>query len=38
MNISDKKTFISSLQANYNKIYTSSKVEMADVVDNINAI
>ncbi len=35
LSIEDKATFSASLQANYNSIYTSQKVEMADVLDNI---
>ena len=35
LNVEDKVTFSASLQANYNSIYTSQKVEMADVLDNI---
>lgn len=38
LNIEDKATFAASLQANYNKIYTSSNVKMADVLDNVTAI
>jgi len=38
MGISDKETFAASLQANYNKIYKSATVEMADVVDGVSAI
>ncbi|QFR44086.1 DUF3015 domain-containing protein [Sulfurimonas sp. CVO] len=37
LEISDKATFCASLQENYNKIYTSQNVEMADVLDNISA-
>ncbi|RLA73434.1 MAG: hypothetical protein DRG78_22595 [Epsilonproteobacteria bacterium] len=36
LNIEDKATFSASLQANYNSIYTSQKVEMSDVLDNIS--
>ena len=34
--VEDKALFASTLQANYNAIYTSQKVEMADVLDNIS--
>lgn len=36
LNVEDKATFSASLQANYNKIYTSQKVKMADVLDHIS--
>jgi len=36
LNVSDTEAFASALQANYNKIYTSEKVEMSDVLDNIS--
>lgn len=36
LNIEDKATFAASLQENYNSIYTSQKVEMNDVLDNIS--
>lgn len=36
LNVEDKATFSASLQANYNKIYTSQTVKMADVLDNIS--
>ncbi len=36
LNVEDKATFASSLQQNYNSIYTSQKVEMNDVLDNIS--
>jgi len=36
--VEDKEVFASSLQANYNSIYTSQNVEMADVLDNITTI
>ena len=36
LNVEDKATFSASLQANYNKIYSSESVEMADVLDNIS--
>ena len=38
LNIEDKATFSASLQSNYNSIYTSQKVEMSDVLDNIVTI
>lgn len=34
--IEDKATFSAALQSNYNSIYTSQKVEMSDVLDNIS--
>ncbi len=34
--VEDKEVFASALQANYNSIYTSQNVEMADVLDNIS--
>jgi len=34
--VDDKEVFASALQANYNSIYTSQNVEMADVLDNIS--
>jgi len=37
LNVEDKAVFASSLQANYNKIYSSQSVKMADVLDNISA-
>ena len=36
--VEDKEAFASALQSNYNSIYTSQNVEMADVLDNISAI
>ncbi|WP_373035645.1 DUF3015 family protein [Sulfurimonas sp.] len=36
LNVEDTATFSASLQANYNSIYTSKSVEMADVLDNIS--
>lgn len=36
LEVSDKATFSASLQENYNKIYTSQDVKMADVLDNIS--
>jgi hypothetical protein len=38
LKVEDKATFASSLQANYNSIYSSQNVEMADVLDSISAI
>lgn len=38
MNVDNKEAFASTLQANYNSIYTNDKVEMADVLDNISAL
>jgi len=35
LSVSDVATFSASLQSNYNSIYTSQKVEMNDVLDNI---
>ena len=35
LDVNDKDAFASALQANYTKIYTSQKVEMSDVLDNI---
>ncbi len=34
--VEDKALFASTLQSNYNAIYTSQKVEMSDVLDNIS--
>lgn len=34
--VEDKAEFSAALQYNYNSIYTSQKVEMADVLDNIS--
>ena len=36
LNVEDKASFASALQANYNSIYSSQSVEMADVLDNIS--
>ena len=36
LKVEDKAIFSASLQANYNKIYISESVEMADVLDNIS--
>ena len=38
LEVEDKATFSASLQANYNSIYTSQKVEMSEVLDNIATI
>ncbi|PHR55125.1 MAG: hypothetical protein COA44_11380 [Arcobacter sp.] len=38
LQVEDKEIFASALQANYNSIYTSQNVQMADVLDNIAAI
>ncbi|BFU78067.1 DUF3015 domain-containing protein [Arcobacter sp. 15-2] len=38
LNVENKSTFIASLQKNYNAIYTSSNVKMANVLDNVSAI
>jgi len=35
LKVEDKATFSAALQANYNSIYTSQKVRMSDVLDNI---
>jgi hypothetical protein len=35
LNVEDTATFSASLQSNYNSIYTSQKVQMSDVLDNI---
>lgn len=34
--VEDKAIFSAALQSNYNSIYTSQKVEMSDVLDNIS--
>ena len=36
LKVEDKAAFAAALQANYNKIYASQSVEMADVLDNIS--
>lgn len=36
LNVEDKATFSASLQSNYNSIYTSQKVQMNEVLDNIS--
>ena len=38
LEVQDSAAFSASLQANYNSIYTSQKVEMSDVLDNIATI
>jgi len=38
MGIQDKEAFATALQTNYNKIYASKNVKMADVLDNIATI
>ncbi len=38
LNIEDKAGFAAALQANYNKIYASKHVKMADVLDNIATV
>jgi hypothetical protein len=38
LEVEDKATFSASLQANYNSIYTSQKVEMSEVLDNITTL
>jgi len=38
LSVEDKEAFASALQSNYNSIYTSKNVEMADVLDNISAM
>ncbi len=38
LDVSDKAEFSASLQANYNKIYTSQNSKMADVLDNISTL
>jgi len=36
LEVQDKAAFTASLQTNYNKIYSSKSVKMADVLDNIS--
>jgi len=36
LKVEDKATFAAALQTNYNKIYSSESVKMADVLDNIS--
>ncbi|WP_345985153.1 DUF3015 family protein [Sulfurimonas sp. HSL-1656] len=38
LNVEDKAAFAASLQQNYNSIYTSGDVKMADVLDNIATV
>ncbi|MEJ2499660.1 MAG: DUF3015 family protein [Campylobacterales bacterium] len=38
LKVEDKATFAASLQKNYNSIYTSADVKMADVLDNISTV
>lgn len=38
LSVEDKAAFSASLQANYNSIYTSEKVEMNEVLDNIASV
>ena len=38
LSVEDKAAFSTSLQANYNSIYTSEKVEMSDVLDSIASV
>jgi Protein of unknown function (DUF3015) len=38
LSVEDKEEFASALQSNYNSIYTSQNVEMADVLDNISTM
>ena len=38
LEVEDKAAFIATLQKNYNSIYTSSNVKMANVLDNVSAI
>ena len=38
LNVDDKAAFASALQQNYNSIYTSGDVKMADVLDNIATV
>lgn len=38
LNVEDTATFSAALQSNYNSIYTSQKVEMSEVLDNITTI
>lgn len=38
LKVENKAAFIASLQKNYNAIYTSSNVKMANVLDNVSAI
>lgn len=38
LNVDDKAAFAAALQENYNSIYTSENVKMADVLDNIATV
>lgn len=38
LDVEDKAAFAATLQANYNSIYTSESVKMADVLDNIATV
>ena len=38
LNVENKVAFAASLQQNYNSIYTSGDVKMADVLDNIATV
>jgi hypothetical protein len=38
LNVEDKVAFATALQTNYNSIYTSERVEMSDVLDNISTV
>lgn len=38
MKIEDKEAFASTLQSNYNSIYTSENVQMSDVLENISTL
>lgn len=38
LEVEDKAAFAAALQANYNSIYTSENVKMADVLDNIATV
>jgi hypothetical protein len=38
LQVEDKTAFASALQANYNSIYTSDRVQMSDVLDNISTV
>jgi hypothetical protein len=38
LDVDDKAAFATALQTNYNSIYTSERVEMSDVLDNISTV
>lgn len=38
LNVADKEQFAANLQANYNKIYSSTNVQMADVLDTVTTM